>query len=332
MADAVNGEIKDIAGMKRHLASDDPACVYLLFGEENYLKELYFGRLRKKLADGDMNVIRMSGEFDPDFIKDGISGISLFGEKKLIAVRNSGIFKKSADLDFLDGIEGSGTSVVFIEDEADRRSSSFKSILKRGIVFECVKAEPKDIKALLSAEAKRASRILTPDAADLMIEGIGRDMSTLLGELEKLILFVPQGGRIEERHVRAVCTLSLSARIFDLTGAISEGETGKALKLLHAIVDDREKSGSPLGILTMIARNWESIYRAKIMLKDGFTEQDIARMTGQKPYPVKKQCEQSRRFTQEELRKKMDLAAGLDRAIKTGLLDDITALEIAVTC
>ena len=332
MADAVSGEIKTVAEMKQHLVSGLLSRAYLLFGDESYLKELYLQRLKKALADDVNNIVTFSGDTDMRDVEEETGGMSLFGDRKLIIVRDCEWFKKAGDVSFLEGLEDTGTSVVFIENSVDRRSSAFKSFLKYGIVFECRAAEEADIKKLLSSEAKKAGRILTPDAADLMIAGLGGGITNLLCELEKLILTVSEGGRIEEKHVRSVCSLTPAARIFDLTDAVTRGDTGNALKLLHALTDGQERDkGAALGVLTMLFRNWENILKVKLLLAEGCPESEIARITGQKPYPVKKQCEQSRKLTFEELRKKLRSLMELDQAIKSGNIDDGLALELAVS-
>ncbi|MBR6934916.1 MAG: DNA polymerase III subunit delta [Clostridia bacterium] len=332
MADALSGEIKTVAEMKQHLSSGLYAPAYLLFGDETYLKELYLGRLKKALADDENNIITFSGDTDVPRLEEEIGGISLFGDRKLIIVRDCEWFKKAGDVSFLEGLEGTGTSVVFSENSVDRRSAAFKAFLKHGIVFECSAAEETDIKKLLAAEAKNAGRILTPDAAALMIGGLGTDITSLLNELEKLILTVPEGGRIEEKHVRKVCSLSPAARIFDLTDAVTRGDTGSALKLLHALTDGQERDrGSALGVLAMLFRNWENILKVKLLLAEGFSESEIQKITVQKPYPVKKQCEQSRKLSFDELRKKLRYLMDLDQAIKSGNIDESLALSLAVS-
>ena len=333
MADRLTGEIKTAQEMKAHIASGELSGCYLLFGEELYLKELYLGRLKNLLADDSINVITYTGEFDPEEIREEIDGISLFGEKKLIVIRDSGLFKKASDVSFLEGAACGGTAVVFSETEVDRRSAAFKAFLKTGVVFECARQDEAAVKKLLTSDAARAGRILTPDAADLLVSGVGNDIVSLKNELEKLILTVPEGGRIEEKHVREVCELSLNARIFDLTDAVSRGDTGTALKLLHALTDGaRKDKSSALGILTMLGRNWENLLGVKMMLSEGMRESEIGAATGQKPYPVRKQCEQCRRFTEAELRKKLKDIMELDQAIKVGDIDESLALELAVTC
>ena len=138
--------------------------------------------------------------------------------------------------------------------------------------------------------------------------------------------------RIEEKHVRKVCSLSPAARIFDLTDAVTRGDTGSALKLLHALTDGQERDrGSALGVLTMLFRNWENILKVKLLLAEGFSESEIQKITAQKPYPVKKQCEQSRKLSFDELRKKLRYLMDLDQAIKSGNIDESLALSLAVS-
>jgi len=327
MAEYFVGEIKDNQDMKVHLSSDAQAACYLLFGGEIYLKELYLTRLKKKYADGEMNIYTFRGAFDPEDVRDVIDGISLFGERKLVLIRDSGFFNASRELDFLDNAGDSGTTVVFVEDSADRRTATFKNFLKKGAVFECKAATESDIRKLLGAEARAAGRQLTPGAADVMLEGIGTDITELRNELEKLILYVPDGAQITETDVRKVCELSLSARIFDLTDAVVRGDRAGGLKILEALLAEKE---SPLGILSMIGRAWSNLYKVKLLLSEGASQSDIQRRTGQKPYPVKKQCEQARRFSLEEIERELKLVLDMDLAVKTGEITDRLALELVV--
>lgn len=327
MAEYFVGEIKDNQDMKAHLSSEAQAACYLLFGGEIYLKELYLSRLKKKYADGEMNIYTFRGSFDPEDVRDVIDSISLFGERKLVLIRDSGFFNASRELDFLDNAGAGGTTVVFLEDSADRRTASFKNFLKRGAVFECKAASPADIRKLIGAEAKNAGRQITPGAVDLMLEGIGTDITELRNELEKLILFVPDGGRITETEVRKVCELSLAARIFDLTDAVVRRDRAGGLKILEALLAEKE---SPLGILAMIGRAWSNLYKVKLLLSEGASQAEIQTRTGQKPYPVKKQCEQAGRLSLEEIGRELSRVLDMDLMVKTGQLTDKLALELTV--
>ena len=48
-------EIEDIKVMKKHLQSDELKNIYLFYGPENYLKDLYAGRIKTRLDVDSMN-------------------------------------------------------------------------------------------------------------------------------------------------------------------------------------------------------------------------------------------------------------------------------------
>ena len=71
--------------------------VYLLFGEENYLKKQYKDRLTKAIvSDGDtMNYVYYEGKgIDVKEIISLAETMPFFSERRLIVIENSGLFEK----------------------------------------------------------------------------------------------------------------------------------------------------------------------------------------------------------------------------------------------
>lgn len=328
MADVINGEITDVKAMKAHLSSGSLARAYLFYGEEEYLKDLYVSRLRKLTVDDEMNIYMFTGRTAPADIAEVVSAVSLFGERKLVLVSDSGFFKSAEELAFLDDLEDGNCTVIFREDTVDKRTKSYKEFLKKGIAFECKRQEERDILRLMSAKAQAAGRTLSPGAAELLLQGIGSDLTRLLSETEKLILLVEDQGIIREEHVRSACTLSLSARVFDLNDAVAAGNRSKAFVLLQALLDEKQ---SPLGILTIISRNWVSLYETKLLLEEGCGVTEVQKRLGIHSFVARKLCEQSRKLKKEDIRQKILLAAKMDEAIKSGVIKDTRALELLIS-
>ena len=328
MADVVIGEIADTKTMKAHFSAGNLARAYLFYGEEEYLKDLYVSRIKKMAVDDPMNIYLFTGKTDVNDIAEIVNGVSLFGERKLILVTGSGFFKSAVELSFLSDLEDGNCTIVFREDSADKRLKSYKDMLKSGVIFECKRQSEKDILQLLSSAAQGAGRTLSPGAAELLIQGIGNDLTRLLGEMEKLILLVDDGEVIRESHVESACTLSLSARIFDLTDAVAAGNKGRAFEILQALLDDKEV---PLIILSVLAKNWISLYKAKLIVEEGGGQGDIQRALGVAPFVAKKLWEQSRRISGDVIREKILLATQMDESIKSGLIKDTRALELLIS-
>lgn len=328
MADAFIGEITDAKAMKAHFASGNLSRAYLFYGEEEYLKDLYVSRIKKQAVDDPMNIYLFTGRTDLDEIAEIVNGVSLFGERKLILVTGSGLFKSAAELSFLNDLEDGNCTIVFREESADKRLKAYKDMVKYGIVFECKRQTEKDILQMLSSAAKNAGRTLSPGAAELLIQGIGNDLTRLLSEMEKLILLVGDGDVIREHHVESACSLSLSARVFDLTDAVSLGNKTKAFAILQALLDDRE---SPQLILALLSRNWVSLYHAKKIVESGGGQGDIQRNLSVAPFVAKKLWEHSKKISAEAILDKIMLSTRMDESVKSGLIKDTNALELLIS-
>ena len=76
--------------------------VYLLYGEEAYLKRQYKQKLRMAMAqEGDtMNVTVFQGRnINPGEIIDLAETLPFFADRRLILMEDSGVFKKSCETD-----------------------------------------------------------------------------------------------------------------------------------------------------------------------------------------------------------------------------------------
>ena len=78
-----------------------------------------------------------------------------------IVVSGSGMFKATTDTSFADVAEGSDTIVVFKEDDIDKRNKLYKKVCETGIVFQCKKQSPAEIKKVLAYEVKKSGRLIS---------------------------------------------------------------------------------------------------------------------------------------------------------------------------
>lgn len=114
--------------------------VYLLYGEENYLKNQYRDNLVKALCpDGeDMNFTRYEGKgLDENEIIGQAETMPFFADRRVILVENSGMFKNKAEqmADYL-GRLPDYLVLIFVESEVDKRSRTFKAVQKSGYAAE----------------------------------------------------------------------------------------------------------------------------------------------------------------------------------------------------
>ena len=109
--------------------------VYLLYGEESYLKRQYRQKLKEALsAQGDtMNCACFEGKnISPGELVDLAETLPFFADYRLILAENSGFFKKSCEelADYLKQVPPT-TIFVFVEEEVDKRGKMYKAVKRQ---------------------------------------------------------------------------------------------------------------------------------------------------------------------------------------------------------
>ena len=115
--------------------------VYLLYGEEAYLKNQYRGKLISSLfPEGDtMNLnVYDDGDVPVKEIIDLAETMPFFAQYRLIVLNDSGLFKKGGEdlAEYIPGMPDS-TIMIFTEREVDKRSRLFKAVKDKGRAVEC---------------------------------------------------------------------------------------------------------------------------------------------------------------------------------------------------
>ncbi|HKZ07398.1 MAG TPA: DNA polymerase III subunit delta, partial [Methylomirabilota bacterium] len=133
----------------------------------------------------------------------------------------------------------------------------------------------------LRARAGADGHELGEDAAALLVELVGDDLSTLVGEVAKAALAGgPDNRRVTPREVRAVVGAQRLHHIFDLTRAVAERDQGAAQALLGALLAAGEE---PLAVLGMLAREARSVWQAREWLREGRREAEVVRLLRRPP-------------------------------------------------
>ena len=304
--------------------------VYLLYGDEPYLKKQYEDKLIKAVVSDDtMNY----SYFDKESVsvKEIMSigdTLPFFAEKRLIVVENSGFFKSSNDElaiyiknmpDYL--------IIIFVEEQIDKRNKLYKSVSETGYVSE-MNAQPvsvltKWIKGLFYAENKE----ITGDAVTCLLDRTGASMNLIKQEIEKLVTYVDNRPVIEKQDVEAVCSTQTVSRIFEMISAIGEKNQQKALKLYYDLLTLKEK---PMSILFLIVRQFNGILQVAQGLSQGKNNSSLAKEIGIQPFLVGRYGSCARKFTPEILYSALKDCAQVEEDVKSGKLIDRIAVEMII--
>ena len=149
-------------------------------------------------------------------------------------------------------------------------------------------------------------------------------MQDLINETRKLIEYTGEGGEIQISAVDKLATKKIESIIFELTDNLGKKEIEKSLEVLRNLIYTKE----PLQkILITLYNHFKKLYFVKIALRN---QKDITQSLNLKPnqtFLVTKYKNQSRYFTENELKNILQNFRDLDYNYKNGLIDLQIGLE-----
>ena len=217
--------------------------------------------------------------------------------------------------------------VVVIGDPNEAVNVLVKAAQQYGKVKVCAPLSGGRLETWLSARARAAGATLTPEAARLLVEAQGDNRRLLAGEIDKLSVYVGQGGQIRAEDVRLLTPVARQAVIFDLTDALARRDRARALNLLHELLAN---GAPPLSIVGMTAYQTRSLLQVKSLAERGMRAQQIAQTAGMSPYVVEKSLPLARQFTFAQLEAAHRNLLDVDLALKRSKMTPELALDLLV--
>lgn len=305
--------------------------IYLLYGEERYLKRQYTQRLRKAMCnEGDnMNTHFYEGkDISVGEIIDLAETLPFLSERRVIFISNSGLFKSSGEqmAEYL-ASPNETTFFVFTESEVDKRSKLFKTVQNNGCAVEFTVLDENTLKQWVAGIIGKEGKKITEKTVRLFLTKTGTDMENIQMELEKLLCYCMDRDVITDTDVETICTTRISNHIFDMVNAISARQMNEALSLYYDLLALKEP---PMRILFLIARQYNILLQVKELKSKGFGDKDIASKIGVPPFVVGKYVAQASRFKTADLKAFLKRCVEAEEAVKTGRMNDVISVEILI--
>lgn len=305
--------------------------IYLLYGEERYLRRQYRQKLQAALcSDGDtMNVHFYSGKDVPvGEIIDLAETLPFLAERRVIFISDSGLFKSGGEklAEYLTS-PCESTYFVFTESEVDKRSKLFKTVQSKGYAADFTVQDENTLKRWIAGTLGRDGKKITENTVQLIISKAGTDMDNIQMELEKLICYCMDRDVVTDADVEAVCTTRISNHIFDMINAIADRKQKAALELYYDLLALKEP---PMRILFLIARQCNMLLQAKEMKLKGHDNRTIGSRLGVPPFIAQKVLNQASKFKTSTLRRAVQQCVEAETAVKTGRMNDMMSVEILI--
>lgn len=252
-----------------------------------------------------------------------------FADRRLILLEDTGFFKSAAGEELVSYLPQmpDSTCMVFVESEVDKRNRLYKKVKELGYAAELSRQDASQLARWAGGILAKDGKRITGRTMDLFLASAGDDMENIRMELEKLVSYVGDREVVTDEDVRAICTVHVTSKIFEMVGAIVGGDTKKAMDLYEDLLTLKEP---PMRILYLIARQFNQILQVKELMGKGLDKSSIASKLKMQPFVVGRTMPQARAFTREQILSYVELCVSSEEAVKSGRLQDRLAVELLI--
>src|SRR5499433_3198358 len=331
---------KSQSEFQRKLQSGRIEPLYLFEGSERYLRDQALKTLLEIAVDAaarDFNFARISvaqGNLD--------DALALARQFPMISARRMVVvtgFEAISDDKQLDALKdylrapSETTALIFVSDAMDNRRNIATMLRK---ACEVVGFDPLDEREAapqwICDYVARAGRFIEPQAAAYLVGMVGVNLTRLSAELDKLINYVGEKGRIGKPEIDELVLNSRERSNFELTDAILDCDRRRALNLLDRIYANASERPETLSLMILgaIASNYRKMLAAKELMSRNAPNAEVAKAVGMSPYIVTRLNERVRKIDTARILRGIARIAETDVALKTSLATPRLQIEVLI--
>ncbi len=213
--------------------------VYFLMGEETY----FIDKISDYIADnvlteaekGFNQTVLYGKDLEPSTIIGNARRFPMMANHQVIIVREAQNIKKIEDLEpYVKNPLNSTILVINYKYKTlDKRKTFPKLIDQKGVLFESKKIYDNQLPTWITTYLKSQQYTISPQAAAMIAEYLGADLSKVANELDKLIISLPVGAQITPDHIEKNIGISKEFNVFELQNALGERDLLRANRIIN---------------------------------------------------------------------------------------------------
>lgn len=313
----------DYAAFVKAATAGEIGAVTLLHGPEPFLLDDAVARVTRALFPGQADLSLSREILDAraagaEAIVQAALTLPWLGARRLVVARGVESLPAKAAEPLVAYVKAPNPSTVLVllaDAALDRGHWLLRAVPPAGAVAApALTGRP--LAAWLRTHAQACGYELREDAAGLLVELSGDDLTRLVGEVEKAALAGgPENRRVTVAEVRAVVGEHRLRHVFDLTRALSARDAAAALALLESLLNAGEE---PLAVLGMLTREARATWQAVDALRAGRAPEEIARSLGRPPAAATALLERARSLSGPTAARHVVRCWDVERRLKLG--------------
>lgn len=305
--------------------------VLVLTGPELYTKERIVQKLVARLVGEGLEAFNVTKLRGSEIQWGDVAGIArtlpMMADRRLVLLSELQDVRDKAPEPLLDYLKDPNPSTCLVADTegSDLRRQPQLTLSRTGTVVVCQALEPRDAVVFVEGYAKERGAAVDREAAALLVERAGVDMTWLSGEVDRLLLYVHPETRVSAEVVARVVGRSRQLSVFEYVGALSRRDLHGAVRLLRELVADGE---APLGVLALIERQFRMMLACAEERARGAAPRDACRAASVPPFIESRFLDELKAWRLPVLRASLPLFLRKDLDMKSRGVSHLTELEL----
>lgn len=319
----------------RQLKEKGPERLYLMYGEEDYLRERFLDELKKIcLSDeADFNYKRLDGpSIDMNRLAEAVDAIPFFSERSFVEIRGFDVNKcRDSDCERLKTIisdipDYCTVAVIIGSDyELDGRLAAVKAIKKYGRSIEFTAQDQDALTRWIANRFGAYNKSISRQDAEYLTFVGGTLMNRLIPEIEKIASH-SNAPAVTRADIDAVAHRIPEADVFEMTDMLSQGKIDAAASLLSALLAD--KDNAPIYLLAIFAQQIRRMYAFKLAQSKGKGKPAIMELVGLRfDFLYNKLSSCAKPYSIEALKNLVELCVEYDFKMKSTGIDNVVLMK-----
>ena len=287
---------EDVAAICRQLVEDARAGVfkpvYVLMGDEPYYPDLVCQAIIDNCVDEfgkDFNeTICYGADVTPEQVVTAARRFPMMADRQLVVVKEAQMMKGIDEIAIYCDEPLDSTVLVLLLHNAslDKRKALYKAVQKVGVVLDSPALRDYEVPGWISRYYSERGLQIEPEAASLLAESVGTDLSAITVETDKLLKNLPEGARsVSVADIERNVGVSRQFSIFELTKELSMRNAPKALKIA-AHLGTAARFNMPQAVSALYMHFYRILKYGALLAKGGYPSQEdkAVALAGVNPY------------------------------------------------
>ena len=265
--------------------------VYLLMGAEPFYTDRVCDAILENALqewERDFNeTVCYGADVDADTVITAARRFPMMAERQVVVVKEAQAMKSLEEMALYCQNPLDSTILVLLMRgaSADKRKALYKSVLKNGVIVESNPLKDYEMAGWISSYYSDRGLKIEPEAAALLGEFSGTDLSKIAVETEKLLKNLPEGTTaVSVEEIEKNVGISRQFSVFELTKELSYRNAGKALQIA-ARIGETPRFAMPMAVSALFMHFYRILKYEALLQKDPRPSQDMkARVLGVSPY------------------------------------------------